>query len=1202
MFLKMFFFECRYFMRQPSFYITATVFFVLPLLMMTVDRINFTDSNALKNSAYSIAQALSIFSYFAMFLVVNFVADTATRNHSSEMEEILYSKPITPLSYHLGRFLGSYFIILLVFCAVPTGLLVGTFMPWVDAELYGPTRLGNYLTGFLYLSVPTLFVLSCCFYALALRFQSMMVVYLMAVGLFIAYEISDFLFVTPGFREVSALLDPFGGQTFEEITRYWTVHQKNNETLQLSGLFLQNRLLWLGIGLSVMWIFGGFKKSMFLHVNNAKTKKLDADISAIEIPAFDHSAEPDNEDEQGGRLISSVWKQFFARSKLEFKQVILSPSFGVLLLLTCFLLILMMTIPTGMFGTSIWPLTQTMVRLIQAAMGMLMMIIITYYSAEVVWGERSSGMGDIIDSMPVHNIVFWTSKLMAVWSVIIVLVVFGMLVTISRQLISGYENIHLSQYLVSLFFFSVLPWMMQAVLAFFLQVLSSNKYVGMAAFVLYIFSGFAMEPLGLSHNQFSFSSSPAFTYSDMNGYGWALVTQSWYMLYWGALSLALAIMGYGIWHRGPQQKLRNRLAGLKYNLGIFGKTTFACAIVVFVMTGTYIHYNTRVLNNFVSESAFFDIQADYEKSYAQYLDSAVPTITKVNANVEIYPEVRKIVAQANIVVENRSPETIKRFLVSMPDYSPLSSVYIEGASTLEHSSAEGKNKPGPLNSYWFEFDEALRPGEKRLGNMKVLRVHQGFVDSSPDLQLVKNGTFINNTELFPNFGYQPMAELVDRNERRRRDLPPPKRAHKLEDKRYYQQNIMGPGNSFIDFEATVSTSLDQTAIAPGYLQREWIEGERHFFHYKMDAPIRHYYAFLSARLEVQRDEHEGVLIEVFHHASHQMNVARMVEAIKDSIDYYSENFGPYQHRQARIIEFPGYRNFAQSFANTVPYSERIGFFSDLRDSDEVDSVYFVTAHEMAHQWWGGQVDGANVQGSTMLSESLAHYSALMVTEKKYGMGHARKILQFELDRYLRERTLETVEELALMRVENQQYIHYRKGVVVMASLRETLGEERLHNLLRQYLQTFKYKESPYPTTLDFNAFLNDGASATETAFIKSVFEEITLYDFKLSEVESNELDDGSYEIVLTIDAGKVSADGQGLETAIGLNELVDIALFSIDPDEVSATDKLLYLQKHMIKKGENIIKLIVPTLPKFAGIDPFVKFIDRDLIDNNKAI
>jgi hypothetical protein len=41
------------------------------------------------------------------------------------------------------------------------------------------------------------------------------------------------------------------------------------------------------------------------------------------------------------------------------------------------------------------------------------------------------------------------------------------------------------------------------------------------------------------------------------------------------------------------------------------------------------------------------------------------------------------------------------------------------------------------------------------------------------------------------------------------------------------------------------------------------------------------------------------------------------------------------------------------------------------------------------------------------------------------------------------------------------------------------------------------------------------------------------------------------------------------------------------------------LKRHLIQSGENIIKMIVPTLPKFADIDPFVEYIGRDFIDNN---
>ena len=66
----------------------------------------------------------------------------------------------------------------------------------------------------------------------------------------------------------------------------------------------------------------------------------------------------------------------------------------------------------------------------------------------------------------------------------------------------------------------------------------------------------------------------------------------------------------------------------------------------------------------------------------------------------------------------------------------------------------------------------------------------------------------------------------------------------------------------------------------------------------------------------------------------------------------------------------------------------------------------------------------------MIVESLAQYSALMVMEKEYGREHMRRFLKYELDRYLRGRGGELIEELPLMRVENQPYIHYRKGSLV----------------------------------------------------------------------------------------------------------------------------------------------------------------------------
>lgn len=155
------------------------------------------------------------------------------------------------------------------------------------------------------------------------------------------------------------------------------------------------------------------------------------------------------------------------------------------------------------------------------------------------------------------------------------------------------------------------------------------------------------------------------------------------------------------------------------------------------------------------------------------------------------------------------------------------------------------------------FDKPLPPGEKISGRIHLIRETQGVEESNFDLSVVENGTFINNIELLPQFGYQEGYELSDRHEREKRGLEDKPRANKLEDTRFYRQNFFGVDGDFIDFEATVSTSGQQMALVPGYLQRQWRENGRNFFHYKMDSPMVNFYSILSGRFEVDRQKHKA---------------------------------------------------------------------------------------------------------------------------------------------------------------------------------------------------------------------------------------------------------------------------------------------------------------------------------------------------------
>lgn len=1181
MFWQLIRFEWRYYLRQPSFYVTSLLFFLMTFFAASSESVQIGGGGEVwGNGPFAISQTLLVMSIFSMFLVVNFVGSTALRNNASQMEELVYSKPLVSWQYQLGRFIGSYAVVALVFACVPLGTLIGSLMPWVDQERFGPTVLTYYLQAFLMFSLPTLFVLSALFFAIANKFRSMMAMYLVAVAVFVFYVIAGNFSREPSYRTLAALLDPFGLRTFGDIARYWTIHDKNSQLLSFSGVLLYNRLIWISVGVVLLLAFGGVFGKLTLAAKAAGKKAK----AALVAPEFGLSVLKT----AAGK--SSFWQQFLLRTGFEMRQVFFSMPFIILGLFCIFNLIAPLIDPQGFYGTPDWPLTQTMVSVITESTGLLFVIITIYYCAEVVWRERSAGIGDIVDSLPVSNMVFWLSKLTAVWLLMAALYGVFMLTTLSYQLLSGMQTLDISQYLIRLAYFQLLPSMMLVVLAFVIQVLSPNKYIGMLIFVVYFVTTLVLDSWGFSHRMYHFGFSPSAPFSDLNRFGWTLESHSWYMLYWAGLVLGMFVLGYGFYQRGPAQSLQARGRLFRYQIGLNGQLAIVLGLGLFVGTGSWIYYNTRVLNQFSTAEQQMDIQADYEKMLKKHQDDPILVASDVKATVDIVPEQRLVRATVVQQMSNKFSTPISKMLVHLPQYSREVKIEVPGGVL---SAVDPR-----FNTAWLEFATPLAPGAVTSVVISLVRQTPGFVDSNVDTALVENGTFINNSELLPMFGYQPGMELQARHERSKRDLAPVQRAFKLEDSSRYNESGFGRGEDFIQFEMTVSTAPDQIAIAPGYLQKEWLENGRKYFHYKMDKPMFNFYSFLSARLAVKKELYKGVSMEVYYHPDHHWNVDRMLMSLKDSLDYFNDAFGPYQHKQLRIIEFPGYRSFAQAFANTVPFSEQIGFISDLRDDDEIDMPYYVTAHEMAHQWWGHQVGSANVQGSAVIPETLAQYSALRVMERKYGEVKLRKFLKYELDRYLRDRGGEQVEEMPLLRAENQGYIHYRKGSVVMMSLKDRLGVAVLDQNLKNFLQEFQYKQTPYPTTLDLVRHLKAGVNEQDQAFIDDLFVNITLYDLRLKDVKREELPDGQVKLSLTIHAAKLTADGKGVETEQPLSELIDIGVFDQDPDEFAEQPKQLYNQKHLLKSGENKLEIIVSKDAKFVGVDPLIKLIDRDAADN----
>ncbi|MEM6995407.1 MAG: M1 family aminopeptidase, partial [Myxococcota bacterium] len=468
---------------------------------------------------------------------------------------------------------------------------------------------------------------------------------------------------------------------------------------------------------------------------------------------------------------------------------------------------------------------------------------------------------------------------------------------------------------------------------------------------------------------------------------------------------------------------------------------------------------------------------------------------------------------------------------------------------------------------------------------------EGFPNSGSNREIVGNGTFFHNDRYVPHLGYDPNLEITAPNERRDHDLPERARMATVDDAEARMHTYISREAAWIDFSATVSTSADQVALAPGYLVKEWTEGGRRYFRYEMDAPILNFYGFLSGKYTVARDRWNDVEIAVYHHDQHGRNVPRMIESVKKSLDYFSANFSPYQHRQLRIVEFPRYASYAQSLPNIVPYSESIGFIADLRDPDDIDYVFYVTAHEVAHQWWAHQVIGGDVQGSTLMSETLAQYSSLMVREKEYGRAGMRKFLRHELDAYLMGRANELHRELPIMLVENQGYVHYNKGSLVMYALREYLGEEALNRALAQYIRDVAFQAPPYTNSIEFVAAIRAVTPKKFEYVIEDLFETITLHDNRTTHATAHQLADGRWEVGLTVKISKVRADDKGAETEAPVDDWIHVG--GLDED-----DKPIGVQLVHVDGETSSITFVMDEKPAKAGVDPRGILVDRDPDDN----
>jgi ABC-type transport system involved in multi-copper enzyme maturation permease subunit len=1008
-------FEIRYWLRSRMLWVSTLTIAALILGLASSD--NLARGALYRNAPLLIERIYALIGLLTLLMATAFVNSAASRDFSHNTYEIVFSTPLRRRDFLFGRYLGATLISIIPMLGVSIGILLAGYMPWVEPARYGPVYWGAHLNGILLFAIPNTFFVAAVLFAIAVLARNELISFVGALGLLAGYGAAETLVLGLESERLRAFLDPFAINTLVLATKYWTVAEMNTVSMGASGLLLWNRLIWLAVGAAFL-LFAYFRFSFAERRIRARSVQEDAaEKAATSFPAVSFV------------LHEAPWTKFLASAKIHFLGIVKSTAFAIILIaaLLIFLPPMIARARNEYFNTL--PVTYSVLQLITGSLYVFFIVTITYYAGVLVWRDRDQRMDEIVDSLPTPEWLAYLSRLTALAATLMLVLLLALLSGVIFQAYCGYYRFQLNLYLHQLLLHSGSFFLFLSVLAFFIHVLCPKKEVG---YLLYIVTLIVVSYIPWFFNVATylvqFGERPTITYSDFYGDAPYITAWRWFTLYWTLFCGLLAIASVIFWPRGRETGWRERWRNARLRFrGVWPALTLGC-FLAFAATGGWIYYNTEVLNTLLAPKDSERRQADYEKNYKRFDKLAQPRVRSVKYAIDLFPETRNMTMRGEEVIYNPYPQPLGEVHFSLAG-SYDTAIEIPGASLAKDDAR--------LYYRIYHFAPPLQPGESRTIMFSVRSHNRGFENSVSNIALVQNGTFFNNS-VGPVIGYNTWRELTDPNDRRKYGLGeqvmmPPLERPCTDDCR---DNYLVGHADWVDMDTVISTAPDQIAIAPGSLLREWQENGRRYFEYKLDHPALFRFSFMSARYQVAREEWNGIKLEVYYDRHHPWNVPRMMTAMKKSLDYYTRDFGPYDHKVARIVEFPRVVPSAFAFAGTMPYSESAGFIANLSHPDDIDTVSRIVAHEMAHQWWAHQVVGAYMHGATLLSESLAQYSALMVMEKEYGRDMMRKFLRYDMDEYLRLRGQEQLKERPLLTIDERQgYIQYPKASVVFYYLK-----------------------------------------------------------------------------------------------------------------------------------------------------------------------
>ena len=670
LFWEFFTFELRFRFKSLSTYMYFLLWLVFSFLSVASESfgpLGSGNGKVLLNSAYANAFNDIGAALFGIIVIAAIFGTSILRDFQRDTYQILFTQPISKFAYLGGRWAGSFVTTVFAFSGMMFGTFLGTFAPWADHTRIGPNHLWAYLQPFLSILVVQIFFIGSLFFAVSALTRKIFIVYLQGVALFMIYVIGLTVFVATRSLERfwSSIFDPIGIILFNNVTRYWTVIEKNTLFVSwspalLNGVFLYNRLLWIGVGVvSLISVWALFPmsvealtaRSQGRRAAKAKEQELtEAQPLRSLVPAQLPRAHQ-------SFTASTTFAQYVSLSRLRMRSIFRDIPFWALVAL-----IVAFAVNNGYFAgriaeQNVWPVTYLMVQAVEGSALLFLFIVASLYAAELLWRERDNHFDGIHDALPVRESTDWFSRLTAIVVVELILLAFVMLIGIVMQTIAGYYHYEFLQYMKELYVVTF-----PQVLTFILLALLSRPWSRTSSSAMpSLLGAFVLMPIlfnfGWENTLYLIGQTPAYTYSDMNGYGHFVPSLFWSITYW----FSICALSRRVLHRLCTPRRRRLAARSHSSRPSACSAAHSCRLAIRDYgcgRGSWYFYNAHVLNEYLDSKARRGIQADYERQFKKYENLDQPKVTAVDATINIYPERRSFDGSVRMTLQNKTNQPI----------------------------------------------------------------------------------------------------------------------------------------------------------------------------------------------------------------------------------------------------------------------------------------------------------------------------------------------------------------------------------------------------------------------------------------------------------------------------------------------------------------------------------------------------------------